>query len=68
MMSVDDGDGTARAFHPLDAAHVFIPRVEALHGFKNARRSGLDRQMDVIAQRGILVDGVDDLFDEIARM
>ena len=63
-----DGDVAPRVLHPLDAAHVLVARVEPLHSLEHARRSGLHRQMHVIAQRRILVDGVDDLLHEIARM
>ena len=35
---------------------------------EHARRSRLHRQMHVIAQRRILVDRIDDLLHEIARM
>ena len=63
-----DGDVAARLLHPIDAAHVFVARVEPLHASQHVRGSGLHRKMHVIAQHRIVVDGVDDFLDEIARV
>src|ERR1039457_344251 len=63
-----DGDVAFRALHPLDAAHVLVASVQALHAVEHRRPAGLDRQMDMVAEHGILVDGVDNVLDEIARM
>jgi hypothetical protein len=68
MMSVLMAIGAAGPLHPLDAAQVFVARIQPLHRVEHARRSGLYRQMHVIAESRIVVDRIDDLFDEIARM
>ena len=50
MISVVMAMGRFRRLHPLDAAHVFIARIEALHGVQDARGAGLHGEMDMVAE------------------
>ncbi len=68
MISVVMAMGRLARLHPIDAAHVFVARIEALHGIQNARGAGLHGKVDVIAEALIPLDGIDDGLDEIARM
>ena len=63
-----DADGPAGGANPGDLFEILVARVSAPHGTQNARRAGLHRQMNVIAERGNFVDGIDDLAVEIVRM
>ena len=49
-------------------SQIPVARVFAGHGFEDGGRTGLDRQMDMVAQGRKGVDRVDDIFGEIARM
>ena len=53
MMSVVMAMGRRALFIHAMRLHVFVARIQALHGFQHARRAGLHRQMHVIAQRRI---------------
>ena len=61
-----DGDFAFSVFHPVDAAHVFVAGVEALHAVENGSGAALNRQVDVVTEGRIFVDGIDDVFDKIA--
>ena len=63
-----DADGPARGANPRNFFEIFLARVGAPHGAQNARRAGLDRKMNVVAERGRGVDRVDDLATEIIGM
>src|SRR5579863_2031547 len=61
-------DISPRSLDPSDAFQVLLARIETLHGIEHARGAALHRQVDVIAQRGHGINGLDDVTPEIARM
>jgi len=63
------GDGILPlcALDPLDAAHVFVARVHAVHGGQNLRRNRTARASGRDRRARVRVHGVHDGFDEIAR-
>src|ERR1017187_9851555 len=63
-----EGITALRILDPLDAPHVFVAGVEAVHGGEHARGARLHGQVDVIADGGVGVHGIDDAAHEIARM
>src|SRR5579875_759240 len=61
-------DGAAGGLDPGDALKVPVAGVLALHEMQDARRPALDRKMDVVAEGGYGVDGLDDVPAEVARV
>jgi len=53
---------------PLDAAHVVVAGVEAVHRGQHLGGAGLRRQMHVVADGRVGVHGVHDAPGEIARV
>src|SRR6185437_10517470 len=58
----------SRVFGPLDALEIPVARVLALHRAQYIRRAGLHRQMNMIAERRMEVDGANDVLSEVARV
>src|ERR1700722_13004990 len=54
-----DADGAAGGANPGNFLEAFLPRVGAAHRLQDARRSGLDWQVDVVTKLGRRVDRVD---------
>ena len=59
---------TARPVNPADLLEVLLARVGAAHFAQDARRTGLHRQMDVVAERWCGIDRFDDLAREVIWM
>src|SRR5579862_7430546 len=55
-------------FDPGDAFQVPVAGVLAGHGLQNTGRSGLDGQMDMVAEGREGVDGLDNVAGEVARV
>ena len=55
-----------RAFRIHEFFEIFFARIGALHRAQDARGAGLNRQMDVVADRRKRIDGRDDIALKIA--
>ena len=67
-MSVVIAMGTGGGFHPGNTLHVFVARVEPLHGLQDAGGTGLHGKMHMIAQRRIGIDRVDNRLRKVPGM
>jgi hypothetical protein len=61
-----DGDVALGGVDPAHALEVPVAGVLAGHGLENGGGAGLDREMDVVAEGGGGVDGLDDVAGEVA--
>src|ERR1035438_8541209 len=58
----------AGGLHPSDPLQVFLAGIMAEHGLKHARRSALDWQMHVVAERWDGINRVDDVLGKVPWM
>ena len=68
MMSVEMLMAARRLANPVDPFQVLLPRIAAQHSFQDIRGTGLHGQVDLIAERGMGIDGLNYLRRKIARV